>query len=269
MLPSEFVFGYPGQNPQDATAEGAPPTLPVPWAGNSSFMVFRRLEQKVSEFNAFVGHRAEAFGMPIELLTSRMVGRWRSGAPMELTPLQDDSSLAADHNLNNDFSYKDDPFQRACPYAAHIRKTNPRDDFPNGNKAPMQIHRIARAGIPFGPEVEPTETVTTQSRGLMFVCYQTSIQSQFEFIQSSWANNTGFIFGKVRPGVGGDPATPAFDPIIGQAPGGGARTMDEPVPNYPLGNIRSTLALPSQFVVLTAAAYFFVPSLTALRTVLT
>ena len=81
-------------------------------------------------------------------------------------------------------------------------------------------------------------------------------------------NNTNFIFGKVRPGVGGDPATPAFDPIIGQAPGGGARTMDEPVPNYPLGNARSTLPLPIQFVVLTAAAYFFVPSLTALRTVL-
>jgi hypothetical protein len=63
--------------------------------------------------------------------------------------------------------------------------------------------------------------------------------------------------------------TPAFDPIIGQAPGGGARTMDEPVPNYPLGNTRSTLPLPNQFVMLTAAAYFFVPSLTALRTVLT
>ena len=47
------------------------------------------------------------------------------------------------------------------------------------------------------------------------------------------------------------------------------RTMDEPIPNYPLGNTRSTLTLPSQFVVLAAAAYLFVPSLTALRTALT
>ena len=103
--------------------------------------------------------------------------RWR------FTPLQDDTSIGADPNLNNNFSYKDDAFQRACPYAAHIRKTNPRDDFPNGDEAPVQVRRIIRAGIPFGPEVGPTEAVTAQSRGLMFVCYRTSIQSQFEFIQ--------------------------------------------------------------------------------------
>jgi Dyp-type peroxidase family len=229
-------------------------------------MVFRRLEQKVPEFNAFVAHQAEALGMPADLLASRMVGRWRSGAPMELTALQDDTSLGDNPNLNNSFSYKADAFQRACPYAAHIRKTNPRDDFPNGDKAPVQLRRIIRAGIPFGPEVGPTEAVTTQSRGLIFVCYQTSIHSQFEFIQSSWVNDTGFIFGKVRPGVGGDAAAPGFDSIIGQAPGGDMRTMDEPVPNYPAGNTRSTLPLPSQFVILTAAAYFFGPSLTALRT---
>jgi len=45
--------------------------------------------------------------------------------------------------------------------------------------------------------------------------------------------------------------------------------MDEPAPNYPIGNRRTTLEMPSQFVVLTAAGYFFMPSITALRTVLT
>jgi deferrochelatase/peroxidase EfeB len=34
IWPGEFVFGYPGQNPQDATAEEAPPTLPMSWAAN-------------------------------------------------------------------------------------------------------------------------------------------------------------------------------------------------------------------------------------------
>ena len=37
----------------------------------------------------------------------------------------------------------------------------------------------------------------------MFVCYQTSILNQFEFVQSKWANNPGFVFGKVRPPGGG------------------------------------------------------------------
>jgi hypothetical protein len=45
--------------------------------------------------------------------------------------------------------------------------------------------------------------------------------------------------------------------------------MDEPAPNYPAGNRRTVLEMPDQFVVLTAAAYFFMPSIAALRTVLT
>ena len=63
--------------------------------------------------------------------------------------------------------------------------------------------------------------------------------------------------------------TPGYDPIIGQAPNGGPRAMDEPFPNYPAGGRRTTLEMPNQFVILTAAAYFFMPSITALRTVLT
>jgi hypothetical protein len=101
----------------------------------------------------------------------------------------------------------------------------------------------------------------------MFVCYQTSIERQFEFIQRRYSNNPNFVGGKMRPGGGG--VTPGFDPIIGQAPGNGPRRMDEPYPNYPAGSRRTSLAIPEQFVKLTAAAYFFMPSITALRTVLT
>jgi len=143
-------------------------------------------------------------------------------------------------------------------------KAYPRDDIA---LAEAQRHRIVRAGIPFGPEVGPGETTTKHSRGLMFVCYQTSIERQFEFIQKSYANNPDFVSGRSRPG--GGLATPGFDPIIGQEPGNGPREMDEPYPNYPAGNRRTTLVIPHQFVVLTAAAYFFMPSITALRTVLT
>ncbi len=152
-----------------------------------------------------------------------------------------------------------------APTRRHIRKVYPRDDA--GNEAEAQRHRIIRAGIPFGPEVAPGEIATRQSRGLMFVCYQTSIERQFEYIQRRCANDPDFIGGKQRPGGGA--VTPGFDPIVGQAAGNGAREMDEPFPNYPAGSRRTTLDIPDQFVKLTAAAYFFVPSLTALRTVLT
>jgi len=61
---------------------------------------------------------------------------------------------------------------------------------------------------------------------------------------------------------------PGFDPIIGQAPGNGARSMDEPVPNYPAGNRRTMLDMPEQFVIVTASGYFFMPSISGLRTLL-
>jgi Dyp-type peroxidase family len=241
--------------------------MAAPWMRNGSYMVFRRFEQKVPEFRSFVADRAARLGMEPELLGARMFGRWKTGAPLELAPLYDDAALGSDAMRNNDFDYGDDPFQRRCPYAAHIRKTYPRDDAPGG-EAEAQRHRILRAGITFGPEVASGETTTSLSRGLMFVCYQTSIERQFEYTQRCQANDPGFVPGKVRPGSGA-PVIPGFDPIIGQPAGEGAREMDEPYPNYPAGNRRTTLELPRQFVVLTAAGYFFMPSISALRTVLT
>ena len=218
------------------------------------------------EFRRFVAERAARLGMDPQFLAARMVGRWRSGAPLELAPLRDAPTLGGDDNRNNDFEFGDDRFQRKCPYAAHIRKVYPRDD--TASEAEVQRHRIIRAGIPFGPEVAPGETTTEHSRGLMFVCYQTSIERQFEYIQKNYANNPDFVSGKERPNRGGM-VTPGFDPIIGQVSGNGAREMDEPFPNYPAGSRRTTLTIPEQFVKLTAAAYFFMPSISALRGVLT
>jgi Dyp-type peroxidase family len=263
IWPGEFVFGHPGQHPEDPHKQGPAPEMTAPWMRNGSYMVFRRLAQKVPEFRRFVAERAARLGMDPELLAARMVGRWKSGAPLELAPLRDDPRLGGDKNRNNDFEFREDRFQQRCPYAAHIRKVYPRDDV---NEAEAQRHRILRAGIPFGPEVAPGETTTKHERGLMFVCYQTSIERQFEYIQRN-ANDPNFVSGKTRPG--GAAVTPGFDPIIGQAEGGGVREMDEPYPNYPAGSRRTTLTMPKEFVELTAAAYFFMPSITALRTELT
>jgi len=263
LWPGEFVLGYPGQHRDNPTKQGPPAETAAPWMRNGSYMVFRRLEQKVPEFWRFVREQAARLGMDAELLASRMVGRWKSGAPLELAPLRDDPRLGGDEKRNNDFEFAEDRFQRKCPYAAHMRKVYPRDDV---NEAEAQRHRIIRAGIPFGPEVAPGETTTRYSRGLMFVCYQTSIERQFEYIQRQ-ANDPSFVGGKRRPGGGA--VTPGFDLIIGQAEGSGPRVMDEPYSNYPAGNRRTTLEMLEQFVELTAAGYFFMPSITALRTVLT
>ena len=265
--PGHFVFGYLNS-----------PDPPLPWMVNGSFMVFRRLNQLVPEFDKFVLDTSDALGMDPVLLGARMVGRWKSGAPLALTPSQDDTSLGKDPQQNNDFDFSDDQAQRRCPFSAHIRKTNPRSDISRDNLDPR---RIIRAGIPFGDEVSPEEAAAHATgagveRGLLFVCYQTSILQQFEFLQGTWANNPGFVFGKHRPGTPTPPPagtpqiTVGIDPIIGQAvPPAAARAADEPIPNYPTGNVRSTLNMPQAFIVPTGGGYFFMPSISALTHELT
>lgn len=280
--PGEFVFGYPGQvdrfDPQfpDATKETTGPIVepPFAWMNDGAYMVFRRLEQRVLAFRTFVKEEARALGMDEGLLAARLVGRWPSGAPLVLAPLQDDIALGSDATKNNHFEFQhDDAFQRRCPYAAHIRKTYPRDDLNDapgipgltgeGGEASVQTRRLRRAGIPFGSEVEDSEAVGSEaSRGLMFVCYQTSFVDQFEFVQKDWANSDTFIFGKTRPD-GSGPVAPGHDPLIGQV-AGDARVMDELVPNYPIGNTRSTSNIAQRFVQATGAGYFFMPSIAAL-----
>ncbi len=143
--PGLFVFGYPG---------GPAPT--VPWMKNGSFMVFRRLKQLVPEFDAFLLAQAAVLKMDPVILGARVVGRWKSGAPMALTPSQDDTTLGIDPKQNNNFDFADDQAQRRCPFGAHIRKTNPRADLP---KQAVDPRRIMRAGIPFGRKSTPRSGV--------------------------------------------------------------------------------------------------------------
>src|SRR5205807_3386630 len=75
IWPGEFVFGYPGQHPHHPTKEGPPPEMAASWMRNGSYMVFRRLEQKVPEFRRLVREQAARLWMVSELLASRMVGR--------------------------------------------------------------------------------------------------------------------------------------------------------------------------------------------------
>jgi Dyp-type peroxidase family len=297
-----FVFGYPQPSP---TAHRPPQPSPDGLAKNGSFMVFRRLKQLVPEFTQFILMEAASVqgtdpnknvvttGMDPVLLGARMVGRWKSGAPLALTPSQDDTTLGKDPTQNNNFDFSDDQTERRCPFGAHIRKVNPRQDFapqtnpndPTVQDTAVDPRRIMRQGIPFGPEVsaaEQSQMKTLEDRGLMFVCYQTSIPFQFEFLQHTWADNPNFI----SPGAvqkvhaDGSTVTVGFDPIIGQNtpqnppspqppdPQAGQpqpRTADEPIPNYPTGDVRSTLTIPQPFIVPTGGEYFFVPSISALK----
>ena len=120
-----------------------------------------------------------------DLLGARLVGRWKSGAPVMLTPLRDDKILGADTQKRNDFEY-DLLSQEKCPFAAHIRKTYPRNDL--GDESNSDPHRILRRGIAFGPEVTPFEKTSQKThfdRGLLFVSLQANLSQGFQFLQKS------------------------------------------------------------------------------------
>lgn len=95
---------------------------------------YRQLSQLVPEFNKFLQDNPIVLpGLDrehgSELAGARLFGRWKSGAPIDIKPTEDDPELGADPQRNNDFDFSDTLHsQTRCPFAAHIRKTNPRQD---------------------------------------------------------------------------------------------------------------------------------------------
>ena len=164
LWPGEFVLGYPRQNPEPTdegelnTEPGEISTAGPDWTKDGSFLVFRRLRQEVGGFHKFLKDEAAKLGTnPLfpDMLGARLVGRWRSGAPVVRTPVADNPDLAKDDCANNNFEFgsgaelipasaKTTPFDcsddktqpygigdeagERCPFAGHIRKAYPRDD---------------------------------------------------------------------------------------------------------------------------------------------
>lgn len=97
----------------------------------------------------------------------------------------------------------------------------------------------------------------TGERGLLFVCYQSSLANGFQFIQHDWANNETFL----DPNAG-------LDITMGQRNDDtdGLYTMHGLMPS----NLTrpATFKTINQFVVPKGGEYFFMPSMAALKTTL-
>ena len=159
-------------------------------------MVFRKLHQRVAAFRQYL--KANSSGSEgEELLAAKMMGRWRSGAPLALCPLHDDPELGADPRRNNAFLFKeDDAIGYQTPCGSHIRRMNPRDANVAGV---VRIHRMIRRGTSYGPPL-PDGVLEDDGleRGLMFAFVGANLGRQFEFVQSEWMNDGSFFGGGPR-----------------------------------------------------------------------
>ena len=279
----EFVLGYPnayGQltdRPLLPASDDPRHLLPRDPAGSGAadlgrdgcYLVLRQLEQDVG---AFWEYTAEATRRPDgsydprarTALAAKMVGRWPSGAPLIKTPDADDPRLGDD----NDFGYHHtDPDGLACPLGAHIRRMNPRDslDPDPGSERSLAVsdrHRLLRrgrayglstAGAPAGDDHAirraPDDSAPAHGgTGLHFVCLVASLARQFEFVQHTWLNNPNFN------GLYDD-----TDPLAGSRhPRGATFTL-------PARPVRRRYCDLPQFVRTRGGAYFFLPSISAVR----
>ena len=235
----EFVLGYRDE------LGGIQRTQPELLGRNGTYIVFRKLQQRVAAFRQFL--KANSTGPEDqELLAAKMMGRWRSGAPLALCPFHDDAELGADRRRNNNFLYEeDDPAGFKTPGGSHIRRTNPRDASVAGV---VRLHRMIRRGTAYGPLLpEGVFEDDGVDRGLIFAFVGAHLGRQFEFVQSQWIND-GVFFG----------AGDAKDPIVGSSDGTNSLT----IPRRP---VRRRLQGLNRFVITRGGEYCFMPGLQAMR----
>ncbi len=247
----EFLLGLPDE-------DGQVDTEPDPdLVRNGTYVVYRKLEQDVPGFQAFLAEAARRTGLAPELLAAKIMGRWRDGTPLAThpyrTPPGDLTDVATDQPAN-DFRYlPDDRDGHRCPLGAHVRRVNPRDalDFGGALRDSGRLtarHRIIRRGMPYGDPYDPEHDGAAGPRGLLFICFNADIARQFETVQAHWCND-GDTFG-----LGDD-----RDWFIGGA--GGSQKMTIPMPE---GRPRFVEVRPD-LVITRGCEYLFAPGIGALR----
>jgi deferrochelatase/peroxidase EfeB len=239
---------------QGLKPEGAPEGF-LNFGLNGSYLVVRELRQNVAAFWNSVhdgaakirAHDPSATHVTAQWLAERIVGRNIDGhllCPGGLLPADEDK------RPQNDFGFfRDDPRGRGCPLGSHVRRGNPRDGLAKDEAAAQTLldaannHRILRRGRKYGTTIKDPRQDDHQERGLLFICLNTDIARQFEFVQQTWILNSNFatLFDET-------------DPLVGPK---GHFT----IPEQPLRRIVEV----ATFIRMAGGEYFFLPSIPALN----
>jgi deferrochelatase/peroxidase EfeB len=227
---------------------------------NGSFAVFKMIVTDVVGFENFL--QSNKNEIDPELLAAKICGRWRNGVPLALSPDTDSPPGGIPPEQMNNYEYVNadgsgDPRGLRCPVGAHMRRINPRGQPVTGQGQPggsNNTHRLIRRGMPYGPSYDPKQPYDGIERGLLGYFINSSIENQYEFVLGQWVNDAEFA-GAVRL------PPKAKDPMIG--------TQDpaESIFVIPQANGAPAIKITgfTSFVTTKAAAYCFLPSITAIK----
>ncbi len=227
---------------------------------NGSFAVFKMIRTDVVGFENFLQSQKDRIDP--ELLAAKICGRWRNGVPLALSPNTDSPPGGISPDQMNNFEYVNadgsgDPRGIRCPVGAHIRRINPRGQPVAGQGEPggsNNNHRLIRRGMPYGPVYDPTKPYDGIERGLLGFFINSNIENQYEFVLSQWVNNSEFA-GAVRLNP------KAKDPLIGtQDPAESIFAIPQAGGAPPIKIMGF-----SSFTTTQAAAYCFLPGITAIK----
>lgn len=182
-----FLLGYSTPECPSAPGDGATADL----VRGSTYGVFRWLYQDVAAFNLFLSTQAPKLFPNLapadaeELLAAKMMGRWRDGTPLVLSPDAPNSELSR----RNDFGYAtQDPDGHRCPFSAHIRVVNPRDT--TLDPIVEGVPRVLRRGMPYGPALSGSRDDGVD-RGIVGIFLCADLRRQF-YTLTDWANKNDF-----------------------------------------------------------------------------
>jgi hypothetical protein len=185
---NNFLIGYPGSKFHPGPESGPA----AEFAKDGCYNAFRVLYQDVRAFDQFLADTAPKVVAAIggseedarEWLAAKLVGRWRKGSPLILSPDGPEDATSG----RTDFLYaSNDPHGSRCPFSAHSRVANPRDDIMIPTDA--LVPRLIRRGMPYGaPPVPPDYD---GERGLIGLFMCGTLAGQFEKLYS-WMNTNDF-----------------------------------------------------------------------------
>ena len=237
-----------------------------------SYLVFRKLHQDVNGFDkrirvlageiakTFINEKGvhphkEAF---IEFVEGQVMGRFKNGVPISLSPNSREKDIPCLHSFNNfnlildkvtgnkiiGKGYNDDKDGAKCPIHAHIRLANPRTkELLIDINQPKPPRVIIRRSIPY--------KYSKDDQGLLFMCFQRDLISQFIAIQENWFNAISY----------GGKENLKVDPIVGTKDASSGNEENPLEWNNIWGKKGDLKFSFSDFVTLKGGEFFYAPPL--------